>query len=78
MAFDSHFYHNDYYPVYRRINYEIEKVNEKDVHMHQLKSKSLADLHTAYGVITNFYNFTFQIVSEWNRQVYEESVTTHK
>lgn len=34
MAFDSHLYHYDYYPVYRRINYEVEKTNERDINMH--------------------------------------------
>lgn len=32
MAYDSHLYHYDYFPVYRRINYEMEKVNERDMH----------------------------------------------
>ncbi|CDW76162.1 UNKNOWN [Stylonychia lemnae] len=51
MAFDPHTYHYDYYPVYRKINFEIQKVNERDINQHKLKSKSLADLHTAFGLL---------------------------
>ena len=48
--YDPYYYHYDYYPLWRRIDHEMRRVNEREANFSLIKSQSAAELNTAYKV----------------------------
>ena len=55
MFADPKWYHYNYQPIVNRITYEVDQANKRDRISHMLKSQSMGDLDTAFGVISFVY-----------------------